>query len=234
MSIHTRFKNAPVVGVDIEEMFPCDRYPFNRIQSAQMFRNLDIIFDRPVKQDYSMETIKNDDIRRCYILLIEELYERSMVKDELPLLLSKVAAAVIEKKKKSRKTERTYMSDRYRYIETIDFYCPFEPAWHMKARGDYKKMNDGTKNGYWRYLKSLYTDPSKSAEPIPDWVVAGYSKNKGLEKLVIEARYDGQEYMRRKYGDDWKKECSKKETYVTISDNPDFISGNLLELIRNA
>lgn len=222
---------------DINKVDSVDElYPFGRKDTAQMLMNADIIMGNSTNRSYVMDDIMKDRERFPLLMVFRDFYYNNDVGEELPELLRYLAEAS-RSSKKSKKSQKAFIptfGTFKTYLDMKAWYCPFEPAWHMKMRGDTKKLPNTKFANYWGYLRDLYVEPKMSAEDVPEWVKKGFGKYSCYESLVTEARQEGMKELRKRYGDNWKVEANQKHEYSTISDNEMFLDGSLLDMIRNA
>lgn len=79
-------------------------------------------------------------------------------------------------------------------------YPQFEPEWHMKKRGDTRKLLNIPGKNLWRHLLDLYTDPEYSRMRPPDYVNKAGVMYKNYLEFCKKATEEGHAELRRLYG----------------------------------
>lgn len=117
-------------------------------------------------------------------------------------------------------------------------YCPFEPKWHMKKRGDDKRLPNKQPGNMWKFLLGLYTDPHESIRRIPDWVTRQWNNYPRYRECVDRAIADGHEWLKMAYGPDVdltpKTDPVIQQAFQPAFTKDSFLDGSLLDSIRNA
>ena len=225
-------------------------YDLRHDTKHKLFRIFDIMLGKRPLNNYGIKNIERDPIRTHYATIAKHLAQETGLGEEILLLCSYIIGEADDKELNRRSTKEEIVKRKknlknlipfksvdamYNYILATAQAGPFEPEWHMKLRQDKIKMpNTVYQNGYWRYLISIYKDPKKADEPIPDWVIKGYPKVKNLQKFVESARGAAKNYLKENYGQDYKNVLNSKEKHASLFNDMDFLNGTLLEQIQNS
>lgn len=188
---------------------------FGVISNEQAFYDLvrcyDALLGRVSAHTITIADITNDNSRSWYLYMTASLLHATrFTTNELLRVVTQLKDKVQGKKdKKARaRSTRSFKYDVLRadmLESTIMSFCQhpdFEPVWHMRKRGDTRRLPTAKGKDLWGFLCRLYTDPEYCRMRVPDNIKKLYPMYPGYEKCVRSAIKAGQNEMKRIYGED--------------------------------
>lgn len=170
-----------------------------------MVRAYDELLGRKSPSSFTIADIINDNTRSWYLYMTSMiLHETRFTMAELLRCLERMKQVVLLDKDGKPKKKPSYVraSNLHSAIGKFCQYTDFEPVWHMRKRGDDRRLPTDRGKDLWGFLNQLYMDPEYARLRVPDGIRKLYPMYPGYEDCVKAAIKDGQEELRRIYGPD--------------------------------
>lgn len=182
---------------------------FGMINNEAVFydlaRDYDALLGHSSPNSFAITDIINDSSRSWYLYMTASLLSHThFTMPELARVVKNMRDKILggdgKQKKKTPATKHVRAEKLEGTILAFCQYPDFEPVWHMRKRGDDRRLPNSKDKDLWGFLNRLYMDPEYCRLRVPDNIKRMYPMYPGYEQCVKAAIKAGQTRMREIHG----------------------------------